>query len=105
KTSGALLSYNVIVGETDAQIQGEPKVYDDQNTYSGNRIQRGFCPNCGSPIYGKTPNLAGMMIIRLGLFIDQLPKPGIELFCKYRPEWQEAIEGIKEYPVIMAKSS
>ncbi|CAF1338463.1 unnamed protein product [Adineta ricciae] len=76
-------------------IQGEPKIYLDKDTKSGTTVRRAFCGNCGSPMFGKNPNFAGLMAIRLGCF-DQLTKPGMVLFCKDRPQWDKSIDGTQE---------
>lgn len=37
---------------------------------SGNTVTRGFCPNCGSPIYGKTSGMPDGMAIHVGSLDD-----------------------------------
>ncbi|CAF4450846.1 unnamed protein product, partial [Adineta steineri] len=74
QSGGCLASYNLYVPEKDVTIQGQPEIYEDKDTDSGTKIQRAFCGNCGSPIYGKNPGFVGLMAVRLGMF-DELPKP------------------------------
>ncbi|CAF1105636.1 unnamed protein product [Didymodactylos carnosus] len=99
QTGGTTASLVAIVPEQYIKIRGQPQIYNDSNTASGNIIQRAFCGNCGSPIYTQSPTTPGMKVVKLGLF-DQLPKPGLELFCKDRPQWQKGIDGVKEFQTV-----
>ncbi|CAF1525975.1 unnamed protein product [Adineta ricciae] len=92
-------SYNLYLPEKDAIIQGEPKIYLDSNTTNGQIIQRAFCENCGSPIYGRNPTSGRLIAVKLGIF-DELTKPSIALFCKDRPEWNRPIDGIQDYDIM-----
>ncbi|CAF4005627.1 unnamed protein product, partial [Rotaria sp. Silwood1] len=56
------------LSEGDVKIQGQPKLYKDPNTDSGTTVERAFCSNCGSPVYGKNPQFIGLIAVRLGLF-------------------------------------
>ncbi|CAF1381517.1 unnamed protein product [Rotaria sordida] len=100
QSGGCLASYNLYVSEGDVKIQGQPKIYQDSNTDSGTTLERAFCGNCGSPVYGKNPKFIDLIAVRLGLF-DQLPKPGMALYCKNRPEWDKGtIDGVQEHKVM-----
>jgi hypothetical protein len=97
QSGGCLASYNLYLPEADVKIQGQqPKIYHDKDTDSGTTTYRAFCNDCGSPIYGKNPKYTGLIGVRLGLF-DQLPKPGMALYCKDRPQWNKAIDGVEEH--------
>ncbi|CAF1464144.1 unnamed protein product [Rotaria sordida] len=85
QSGGCLGSINVIAPISAVKISGEPKIYQDSNTDSGETIQRTFCSNCGSPIYTVSPNMPGVQVIKLGLF-DEIPKGIIlglhrQIFC------------------------
>ncbi|CAF1474223.1 unnamed protein product [Adineta steineri] len=99
QSSGGLESYNLYLPEKDVTIDGQPKIYEDKNTDSGIKIQRAFCGNCGSPIYGKNPGFVGLMAVRLGMF-DELPKPGMALYCKRRPDWVKSVDGMQENEIM-----
>ncbi|CAF4270330.1 unnamed protein product [Adineta steineri] len=101
QTGGCLAAYNLYLPEKDVTIDGQPKIYEDKNTDSGTKIQRAFCGNCGSPIHLKNPKFAGAISIRLGGF-DELPKPGMELYGKDRPNWFKQIDGVKEHETMPA---
>ncbi|CAF1434573.1 unnamed protein product [Adineta steineri] len=93
---GCLASYNLYILEKDVRMEGQPTIYEDKNTDSGTTIQRAFCSNCGSSIYGKNPKSTGPIALRLGMF-DELPKPGMALYCKRRPDWLKPIDDIDEH--------
>ena len=62
KASGGLFSYSVIfdapnIGETFKFIQGEPKYYR-----SSEWMERGFCPECGTPLVFRDSGGFGVMI-------------------------------------------
>ena len=102
QSSGSLGSISAIIPESNVQIEGQPKVYQDTNTDSGKAVQRFFCGNCGSPIYSTSPNMPGIRVVRLPLF-DSIPKPAMELFCKSMPSWSKPIEGTKQFDAMPTK--
>ena len=96
QSGGCLASYNLYLPERDVSIQGQPKTYHDKDTDSGATLERVFCNDCGSPIYGKNPKFVGLIAVRLGIF-NELPKPGMALYCKERPPWNKAIDGVEDH--------
>ncbi|CAF1154676.1 unnamed protein product [Rotaria magnacalcarata] len=97
QSGGCLASYNLYLSEEDVKIEGQPKLYQDPNTDSGTTVERAFCNNCGSPVYGRNPKFIGLIAVRLGLF-NPLPKPGMALYCKNRPDWNKGtIDGVQEH--------
>ncbi|CAF2054323.1 unnamed protein product [Rotaria magnacalcarata] len=97
QSGGCLASYNLYLSEEDVKIEGQPKLYQDPNTDSGTTVERAFCNNCGSPVYGRNLKFIGLIAVRLGLF-NPLPKPGMALYCKNRPDWNKgAIDGVQEH--------
>lgn len=102
QASGATASMNLIAPESAVKITGQPKMYQDGNTDSGNKIQRAFCSNCGSSIYSASPNMPGSQVVKLGLF-DEIPKPAMELYCKSRVFWQKPVDGAKQFDAMPTK--
>lgn len=62
QSSGSLGSINIILPESDVQIEGELKKYSDSNTDSGAIVQRFFSGNCSSPIQSTT---SGNLVLEL----------------------------------------
>lgn len=56
---------------------------------SGNRVERGFCPKCGSQMYSKTMAPAGMpMRVRAGTLDDpEIMAPQSLIWVKSAPSW------------------
>ncbi len=71
--------FHVIVGET-----GSFTKFAD----SGNELTRHFCRNCGSPLFGTSPQHPGRVYVRAGV-IDQpsLLRPGSQSWCQSKVEW------------------
>ncbi|CAF0951094.1 unnamed protein product [Adineta steineri] len=102
QAGGSLESINIIIPESSVEINGQPKIYLDNNTDSGTPLQRAFCSNCGCPIYTATSNHPGIQVIKLGLF-DKIPKPTMEGYCKSLPSWSKPIDGIKHFDASPSK--
>lgn len=102
QSSGSLGSINAIIPESSVQIDGEPKVYQDDKIDSGASVQRFFCGNCGSPICSTTSSIPGIKVVRVPLF-DEVPKPGIEIYCKSMPSWHKPIDGTKHFDMMPAQ--
>jgi len=67
---------------------------------SGNRVERGFCPACGSQIYSKTIEPAGLpMRIRAGTLDDpELMAPQAIIWASSAPSWATLDPSIPHYP-------
>lgn len=96
RCTGSLGTINLFVPDPNVQIEGELKVYNDGDTDSGVPVQRFFCGNCGSPIYSATTNISGVKIVKLALF-DEIPEPGMEVYCKSMPSWNKPMDGTKQF--------
>ena len=56
---------------------------------SGNRVERGFCPRCGSQMYSKTVEPAGLpMRVRAGTLDDpEIMPPSRIIWASSAPSW------------------
>ncbi|OJJ87632.1 GFA family protein [Aspergillus glaucus CBS 516.65] len=98
KAGGGPFSINYAVEDSTANINdphASLKIYKDANTDSGNRIQRQFCGNCGSPILSKSPKYPGMSIFKAMLF-EELAPPSKEVFTGSRVGFVKPIEGAEQ---------
>lgn len=66
RQGGAAFSVNLIVTEEQLTLHGEPKIYVDKDTDSGNFAYRHFCPNCGSPILTTSDLFPHIRVIKAG---------------------------------------
>ena len=63
---------------------GEHRLTSD----AGNVVTRGFCPGCGSPIFGRNSGMDGYVTISLGTFDDSsMFEPAVVIFARNRRPW------------------
>jgi hypothetical protein len=98
KTSGSGYSASMFVPIDTVKITGEVK-YHDVKGGSGYDVSRGFCPNCGSHVFGKPAAVAGMMGIRAGSLDDpSLYKPQMNIFAKNAQKWAVLDPNLPQFP-------
>jgi hypothetical protein len=78
--TGAAYGTLVFVPESGLKIKGTPKVFMHKAD-SGSDMEKLFCPDCGSQMFGRNSARAGMIAIRAGV-IDQkdVVKPTVNVF-------------------------
>ncbi|MCB2074437.1 MAG: GFA family protein [Novosphingobium sp.] len=90
---------NVLFPEEAVHFQGDittvEKVAD-----SGNTVERGFCPKCGSQLYSKTVKPKGMpMRVRAGTLDDpELMAPQSIIWASSAPSWAMLDPDIPHHP-------
>ena len=67
---------------------------------SGNIVERGFCPTCGSQMYSKTVEPGGMpMRVRAGTLEDpELMAPTAIIWADSAPSWATFDPALSRYP-------
>lgn len=61
----------------------------------GNTVTRIFCPNCGSPLFGKNTGMPGFMTVTAGTLDDSDGlKPQVAIFTRTRRAWDSMDPGI-----------
>jgi len=67
---------------------------------SGNIVERGFCPSCGSQMYSKTIEPSGMpMRVRAGTLDDpELMAPSAIIWADSAPRWAVFDPNLPRYP-------
>jgi hypothetical protein len=74
---------------------GEPALYEDADTASGNTVQRFFCGNCGSPIYSAVPSSPDLLFLKTGTFDDTSAfQPQFQVWCDSKQNWVKLEEGV-----------
>jgi len=69
------------------KVTGEVKYYESRSD-SGNTFSRGFCPDCGSRIFGKTSGFPQFVLITAGSLNDpSLFKPAMDFFTSSAQPW------------------
>ncbi|KAJ5464884.1 uncharacterized protein N7458_000570 [Penicillium daleae] len=99
KLTGGLFSYSFVVKTAELEISGNPKAVA-KTADSGNDIRNYFCPDCGTPLFGRKIKPDGELdvisIVRAGIFDDTFlkeHKPEAELYTDRRLDWLNPIEG------------
>jgi len=76
---------------------GEPKLYQDGETQSGNTVERYFCGNCGSPIYSVVPGSPDMKYVKTGTLDDTSEfKPQFHVWCDTKQNWVDLQDGVPQ---------
>jgi hypothetical protein len=93
RQSGSILSFNVVVRESDYDQRGETMVYVDKGD-SGQPLYRHFCGRCGSPVFTKTAMAPGMVVVRAGT-LDSMEglQPTSEIYTDHAVKWLAPVAG------------
>lgn len=80
--TGAAYGTLVFVDEAAVKVSGAPKVFKHKSD-SGSDMEKLFCPDCGSQLFGRNSKRTGMMSIRAGV-LDQtsLVKPTVNVYLE-----------------------
>ena len=66
---GSAATFMVFTAANVSLLKGELR-YFDTVADSGNKISRGFCPNCGTPIMSRLERTDKVIIVKLGAMDD-----------------------------------
>ncbi len=87
KASGGAYVSVLAVPKDALKITGEPKYYD-KKADSGHTISRGFCPECGSPLFTKLAARPDMMGIKAASLDDpSWFKPAMDIYTASAQPW------------------
>lgn len=96
-TGGAYASV-FFVPRNAIKITGEVKYYDVKGE-SGKILSRGFCPTCGSRLFGKPEVLPELMGIMAGSLDDPSGhKPAIDIYTDSAQPWDYLNPELPKYP-------
>jgi hypothetical protein len=77
----------MIVPEAAFKITGDVRFFG-KLADSGNMISRGFCPECGSPIYSRNSGVSGMVFVRASSLDDpQAFRPQMVVYTNRAAPW------------------
>jgi hypothetical protein len=93
-------AFSTIAGVPKAEFSltvGEPKLYQDSDTKSGNSVQRFFCGDCGSPIYSGLSANPDTIYLKTGTLDDTSDfQPQFHVWCDTKHNWVEIAEGVPQ---------
>lgn len=90
---------SIIGAPRDAlKITGKVK-YFDYTADSGNTASHGFCPKCGSQLFGKSTGMPDTMGIKVGTLDDSSWfKPGMTIFTAKAQPWDLVDPALPSFP-------
>lgn len=96
--SGAGHSVLAAFPEDAVSVSGQVKGYN-WTANSGAAITTEFCPNCGSPLFGRSSGMEGILAVKLGSLNDpNAISPQMEIFTSRALEWDHPAEGLPNFP-------
>ena len=79
--TGAAYATLLFVDEADVKIDGNVKVFK-HTADSGAAMEKLFCPDCGSQLFGRNANRAGLLSVRAGVLNElDLIKPAVNVYA------------------------
>lgn len=90
---------NVLFEEAAVHYEGTVATFD-MVADSGNRVERGFCPSCGSQMYSRTVEPAGLpMRVRAGTLDDpEIAPPTAIIWADSAPSWAPLDPRLPRHP-------
>ncbi len=99
KQSGSALSIVVALPEDQISFTGELKLFVTSGEESGKKINRYFCPSCGSPLYSAPDVMPGSIFLKAGTLDDtSWLKPEMEIWCASAQPWVSIDESLPMFP-------
>jgi hypothetical protein len=96
-TGGAYVPALVVPAHA-LKITGEVKYYDSRAD-SGNTFSRGFCPNCGARLFGKSSGMPAVIAITAGSLDDPSRfKPAIDFYTSRAQPWDHMNPQLPKFP-------
>jgi len=81
----------------DVEIFGKPGEYILEAN-NGNRVTKGFCRNCGSPIFGRNSGSEEHLTLSLGTFDDSSQfDPQVVIFSRNKQHWDLINENLPRF--------
>jgi len=99
--TGAAYGTLVFVDEESVKISGTPKVFKHKSD-SGSDMEKVFCGDCGSQLFGRNSGRPGMMSVRAGVLTDtSFVKPTVNVYLGSKIEStpvDPALKGFDKMP-------
>ena len=98
KASGGAFVSALAVPKSALKITGDVKYYDTKGD-SGQTVSRGFCPNCGARLFGKSKGMSDLTIILAGSLDDPTwYRPGMDLYTSSAQPWDYMNPALPKFP-------
>ena len=87
RASGSAYAAVMVVPKAAVQLHGEPRYYKVTGD-SGNAVERGVCPNCGSPVMLKLERMPDVLGLQAGSLDDPSQfRPAMDIFTARAQSW------------------
>jgi hypothetical protein len=98
RLSGAGHSTGAMFASDGVRLSGPVRSYDLAGD-SGATVTRLFCPDCGSPLFGRNSGMPGFMTVTLGTLDDPSGlEPQVAIFARSRRTWDVMDAGLATFP-------
>lgn len=78
--------------------KGEPKFYTITSD-SGNSVSRGFCAECGSPLFSRLSGMSDVVGVRVSSLDDPSHyRPTMDIFVASAQPWDHMNPGLPKFP-------
>ncbi len=95
RASGGAFAALLFVAGPRLTIRGEAPKYFATTGKSGRVLERGFCPECGTPLLLRWPNNNKLMLLHAGSLEQPATfSPAIELWCSQAADWHPTFDGV-----------
>jgi hypothetical protein len=89
---------NVVFPSDKVAVEGEVRWYESF-AESGNRMERGFCPACGTPLFSRSEARPHLLIVRAGALDDpELLAPQGTIWTDEAPTWAHIDPALPHFP-------
>jgi hypothetical protein len=79
-------------------ITGQARFYE-RMADSGHRVRRGFCPDCGCPVYAENSGRPDTLMLRAGSLDDpELFRPAMVVYAEAAPSWDHMDPALPSSP-------
>jgi hypothetical protein len=96
-SAGAFVSVFAVPGD-QFTFTGDVTWYE-VTADSGNQFQRGFCPRCGTPLFGRSSGMTGIVIVRAGTLDDaSWYRPAIDIYTESAAHWAVLSPELPKFP-------
>jgi hypothetical protein len=97
KSSGAGHVFHAMFPEAAVDIAGETRGFP-YTADSGSVVTTVVCATCGSPLFGRTSRMPGMMTVRVAAFdSDDGLAPSMEVYVKRRRAWDGEAKDVPRF--------
>ena len=98
KVSGGPYAPIIFLPEPSLAVTGEVRYFESTGS-SGKAIERGFCPRCGSHLFGRLERLPGLLSIRAGTLDDPSQfKPKLHIHASQAAPWDPIDSSQRIFP-------